>query len=75
MSKLLVGGLVGGDGAAYALKSEGGALKAEISFPLAKLLEPIKKNFVDKMKAVIPGSWDDALIDQAWNEAVKFLSE
>lgn len=75
MSKVIVGGGIGGDGGAYALKVEGGLLKAEVGYPVAKILDPIKKNFVDKLKALIPGSWDDALIDAAWAEAVKVLSE
>lgn len=52
-----------------------GMLVATVGYPVEKILEPIKTQFVDKLKALIPGTWDDALIDAAWADAVKLLSE
>jgi hypothetical protein len=46
-----------------------------VGYPVADLLDPVKKNFVDKLKALIPGTWDDVLIDKAWLEAVALISE
>lgn len=50
-------------------------IDAKVGYPVAKVLDPVKKNFVDKLKALIPGTWDDALIDKAWDEAVALVSE
>lgn len=48
---------------------------ATVGYPVIKVLDPIKKNFVDKLKALIPGTWDDALIDKAWAEAIALASD
>lgn len=72
--KKLVDGKLGADGT-YALAVEEGNLTAKVGYPVMKILEPIKKNFVDKIKALIPGDWDDKLIDEAWESAVNSLSE
>lgn len=69
--KVIVAGPIGGDGGEYALKVDAGKLKAEIGYPIEKVLEPVKKNFVDKLKGLIPGDW----IDKAWSEAVKFFAD
>lgn len=51
------------------------SVDAKVGYPVIKVLDPIKKNFVDKLKALIPGEWDDALIDKAWNEAIALASD
>lgn len=56
---------------------EEGQLKAKIegSYPMMDLLAPVKTKFVDKLKGLIPGEWDDKLIDDAWAKAVASLTE
>ncbi len=73
--KKILEGAIGKDGGTYGLSIEDGNLVAKVGYPVSQVLEPLKKNFVDKLKAVIPGDWDDALIDKAWQEAVDYLSE
>lgn len=72
--KDLVSGPLGSDGS-YDLKVEDGQLKATIGYKVEALLAPVKAHFVDQLKKVIPGDWDDKLIDDAWAGAVKLLSE
>lgn len=74
MAKELVKGAIGTDGS-YKLVVADGELQATLGYKVAAVLAPVKKNFVDKLKALIPGTWDDALIDKAWDESVKYLSE
>lgn len=62
------GTIAGGDAEA-ALVVDGTVLKAQVSigFPLAKLIEPAEKAFdafLDKAKVLIPGTWDDVMIEQ-----------
>lgn len=76
-----------GDKGSVALTVEAGKLRLSASYidrgdislsggyPVADLLDPVKKNFVDKLKGLIKGDWDDALIDKAWLEAIKAVSE
>lgn len=69
---------IGADGMGKVAASiDGSDLVASVQarIPMAKILDPIKKNFVDKLKDLIPGSWDDAIIDAAWNDAVKMLAD
>lgn len=72
---LVVGGQVG---------VEASSLKLELSasFPIAKIIEPATAavdSLIDKLKAAIPGNWDDVILDQAKQEykeeLVKLLSE
>lgn len=72
--KKLIGGPIGG-GASAELAVNAGNFEAKVVYPVASVLAPIKKAFVDKLKALIPGSWDDVLIDKAWAEALKFLAD
>lgn len=77
---------VGADGgkAGGSVGVEGDQLKIELhaTYPLAKVVEPATAaldSLLNKVKAAIPGSWDDALIDQFKAEykddLVKLLSE
>lgn len=77
---------IGGDGAhaSGALGVDGDQLVAQVAvkYPLAKVIEPATKaldGLLDKLKAAIPGSWDDALIDKFKadykDDLVKLLSE
>lgn len=75
MSKSIVKQPLGADGGFAELVVEEGNLVVKAGYPVAKILEPIKKNFVDKLKTAIPGTWDDVIIDNAWNEAVKIVTE
>lgn len=70
MERNLVDGEIGHSGVKYDVGTENGMLKVQLEYPIVKILEPIKANFVDKLKKLIPGSWDDLLIDEAWAEAV-----
>ena len=73
--KELLSGNLGADGGKYALQIEGGSLVAQVGYPVEKILQPLKEKLVDRLKNLIPGDWDDAIIDKAWQEAVDFLSE
>ncbi len=77
---------VGGDGASVkgALGVEGSNLKLELSamYPIEKIVEPATKavdSLLDKVKALIPGDWDDVMIEkfkvEYKEELVKMLSE
>lgn len=71
--KELVRAPIGGDGGAIVVNVTELDLILAVAYPKAKVLEPIKKNFIDKLKAIIPGTWDDILIDKAWEDALKGL--
>jgi len=75
-----------GDGASAtgALVIEEQLLKAkvEVSYPVSKIVEPATKaldQLLDKIKAAIPGTWDDVLIDkfkaEYKDDLVKIISE
>ena len=73
------GGKVGGS-----LGVEGQELKLQVhvSYPITKIVEPATEALdksLDKLKATIPGEWDDVLIDrfkaEYKKELVKLLSE
>lgn len=72
----------GGDGAKAALALDGGNLVAQVSYPIAKLAQPLN-DIIDKaingLEAVIPGDWDKALLEparvSAKAEILKLLSE
>lgn len=66
---------VGGDGGKLAVQVEGGMLKLELGYPVAKLLEPLKVKVLDKLKALIPGNWEDAILDKGWADLVASVSE
>lgn len=77
---------IGGDGAeaSGALVLDGGMLKGqiEVSYPLAKALDPVNKiidSMIDKIEAAVPGDWDKALLEPIRVEAkaalLKLLSE
>lgn len=66
---------LGGDGGKLQLDVASGNLELKATFPVAKILEPLKVNFVDKLKASIPGPYDDMIIDKLWEAAVAELSE
>jgi hypothetical protein len=76
---------LGADGA----KVEGGLvlnegfIQAEVSikYPMAKIIQPATDaldKLIDKLKAAIPGDWDDAILEKAKTEykeeLQKFLS-
>lgn len=73
---------IGGDGGKFsgAFGVEGQNLKLELAatYPIAKVLEPATKavdSLLDKVKAAVPGTWDDALIDKFKEEYKKELVE
>lgn len=68
-------GPLGNTGGELVVKSEDRKLKAELSHPIDPVLALVKANFVDKLKKIIPGTWDDVLIDQAWERAVSEVIE
>ena len=72
MKELLKQGM--GDGA-LVISVDQGQLELKAQFPVAKILEPMKAQIFDKVKAAIPGTWDDALIDALYEAMVKALSE
>ena len=62
---------IGGDGgtvkAALGVEQSNLVAKVEVAYPLIKIVEPATKaldNSLDKLKAAIPGTWDDALIEE-----------
>lgn len=71
--KSLVEVPVGADGGKVSVVVDQGMLEVKVGYPLEKALSEVKAKFVDKLKALIPGSWDDALIDKAWQDAIKDL--
>lgn len=60
----------GGDGGTITVTSDGGNLNVVVSYPLAKLLGPVKADVVDKLKTLLPGTWEAPLIDAAWDAIV-----
>ncbi len=73
MTKELFNHAIGGDGGKMAVGIDGDAFELNVTYPIEKVLAPVKAAFVDKLKAMIPGTWDDALIDSAWAEAMKLI--
>lgn len=77
---------VGGDGGKVAgsvgVDQSDLVAQVQVRYPLAKVVEPATSaldKLLDKLKAAIPGSWDDALIDKFKAEykedLVELLSE
>lgn len=62
---------IGGDGAKVSVTVDEQSLNVNVSYPTSKIIEPATKavgGLLDKLKAAIPGSWDDALIDKLKGE-------
>lgn len=74
MGKKLFEAGVGGDGGMAAAEVEDGMLKLSLSYPIAKVLEPLKEKFVGKLKSFLP-DWADVMLDGAWNDLVKSVEE
>lgn len=79
--KVLIEKDFGGDGGKVGAYIEDSNLKVSVSYPLEKVISPATSaldGLLDKLKATIPGTWDDALIDKLKVEykadLVKFLS-
>ncbi len=76
---------VGGDGGEVMLDIDKGNVELKVSFPIAKLLDPVStalENLKVKLEALIPapvGAWVDPAIDTAFKaaeaEVLKLLSE
>lgn len=73
---------VGADGGKVGLYVEDGNLEVKIQYPVAKIVQPIKTALDPlkaKLEALIPGDWDNPLIDKAFDaafdEIVKLLAE
>lgn len=66
MEKVLVKEKLGGDGGQVALVVENGELQLMVSYPVVKVLQPIKDKVVDKLKAIIPGDKYDFVVDKGW---------
>lgn len=82
MSKVLVEKAIGGDGAKASLVIEGGSLQAVVSYPIAGLVDGVVKQLDPlkaKLEALIPGDWENPLVDKAFAEIkdqlTKLLSE
>jgi hypothetical protein len=75
MTKQIVSIPVGHDGGKVGLDIDNGMVELKVSYPVAKIVEPLKTKVVDKLKSFIPGTWDDALIDKAWAELIAELSD
>ncbi len=80
--KVIVEHAIGGDGAKALLAIEGADLVGKVTFPLAKVVEPLASivdKALDKLEAIIPGDWDKAPIErikaEARHELVALLSE
>lgn len=71
--KTLVEVPMGADGGKASVVVAEGMLELKVGYPLEKALAEVKAKFVDKLKALIPGTWDDALIEKAWQDAIKDL--
>lgn len=61
---------LGGDGgqvkAALGVEEKALKIKAEVSYPLEKVIEPVTKvvdGMLDKLEQLIPGDWDKAIIE------------
>jgi len=75
MAKVLFKQPVGGDGGEVSAGVESKNLFIKVSYPVEKIVQPIKEKFIDKLKTAIPGSWDDMLIDAAWASALREVQE
>lgn len=73
--KELISKPIGADGGVASIAIDAGMLELKVGYPVAKIVEPLKSKIVDKLKAFIPGTWDDVLIDKAWAELVAELSD
>lgn len=80
--KVLIEKEFGGDGGKVGAYIDAEALQVKVSYPLIKVIQPATNaldGLLDKLKAAIPGTWDDALIDKLKDEykadLVKFLAE
>lgn len=77
---------IGGDGgkiqAGLGVQGDQLAAQVVVTYPIAKIVEPATQALdaaLDKLKAAIPGDWDDKLIENVKvsykTELVKLLSE
>ncbi len=80
--KTLIERPVGGDGGKVGLYVEEGNLVQKASYPVDKLVQPLKvalEPLKAKLEALIPGDWENPLIDKAFDESfalfVKLLTE
>lgn len=82
MSKVIYETAVGGDGGKAGLYVDGGDISVKATFPIAKIVEPATKALdaaLDKLAQVIPGDWDNALIEKVKveykEELIKLIAE
>lgn len=64
--KVIVEEGIGGDGAKAGLYLDGGDLALKVTYPVAKVLQPVNDvidSVVAKIEAAIPGDWDKAILD------------
>lgn len=80
--KTIIKEKIGGDGAEAALVVEAGMLRAQVSYPIAPLVDAVVKpvdKLKEELKKLIPGNWDDPIIDGLFSgakaELTKLLSE
>lgn len=73
---------IGVDGAKGGVYLSGGMVEVKMAYPVVKLVDPIMATLdplKEKLKAIIPGNWEDPLVDGAFAsikaEIVALLSE
>jgi len=72
--KSLLQGEIGSDGS-YGLVLEGGELKVQVGYKVEAILAPLKSQVVDRLKAAIPGTVDDVILDKLWDALIKAIGD
>lgn len=76
--KTIVEKPLGEDGAKAALVLADGYLEARVSYPLAKVADAVMKPLDplrEKLKNIIPGDWDNPIVDKIFDEAKEELTK
>lgn len=69
MQKEIINEEIGGDGGKIVFGIDQGAFKAEVSYPIGKLIQPAK----DALKNLIPGEKYDGYVDTVVDKVLEFL--
>lgn len=67
---------IGGDGGKAGAYVDESNITVSVSYPISKVIEPATKavdNLLDKLKDLIPGNWDDPIIEGLKDEYKKDL--
>ena len=73
--KVLFSKPIGGDGGKITAQLNGGNVEIVISYPAAAVLAPLKDEICGAIERMIPGDYENGLVEGAFDSAVKQLAE